>query len=97
MSTEAEDQPVSVIPAAQPATQPVLCEGVEGTERADEPMEHEHKDGDEHEEDSFLEEMFENFASDPEDEECEFAYWSDGIGIRRSRMNGVWTYWTVPA
>ena len=47
--------------------------------------------------DNFLEQMFYDFASDPEDEDCVFAYWSDGIGIERVRVDSVWQYREVSA
>jgi hypothetical protein len=36
--------------------------------------------------------MFYDYADDPEDEDCVFAYWTDGIVIRRERVRGRWEY-----
>jgi hypothetical protein len=44
------------------------------------------------EDDDFLEQMFYDYADDPEDEDCVFAYWTDGIVIRRERVRGRWEY-----
>lgn len=44
------------------------------------------------EDDDFLEQMFYDYADNPEDEGCVFAYWTDGIVIRRQRVRGKWEY-----
>jgi hypothetical protein len=62
-----------------------------------EPEDRAAEDEEEEEEDSFLEEMFETFAEDPYDSDCDFAYWTDGIGIRRERVGGKWQYREVSA
>ena len=55
------------------------------------------EEGSEDEVDDFLEEMFYNFASAPDDDRCTYAYWSDGQAITRVRVNGVWQYTVVSA
>lgn len=44
------------------------------------------------EEDDFLEQMFYDYAENPDDDDCVCAYWTDGIVIRRERVRGVWEY-----
>jgi hypothetical protein len=47
--------------------------------------------------DTFYEEMFYNFAADPDDEHCTYTYWTDGIGIEREWADGKWQYFEVRA
>jgi len=53
------------------------------------PVEEEEDEGDD-----FYESMFENFAADPDDDECTTAYWTEGMTIVRERdpASGRWVY-----